>query len=118
MNSAANPAAVGSIVSVFATGLGPITPAQADGSHPLLPLPVNVLPVQVGALGSVAGQPFGSGYVPLEVTYAGPEPFLVAGESQINFRISAIPLNLVATQLFVTLPATRSQGFQVWVGIP
>jgi uncharacterized protein (TIGR03437 family) len=37
-NSADNPAAPGSIVTVYATGLGPITPAQPDGSLIGLPL--------------------------------------------------------------------------------
>jgi uncharacterized protein (TIGR03437 family) len=47
VNSAANPVAPGSIVSVFATGLGPITPLQADGSSWKMPLPVNQLPVSL-----------------------------------------------------------------------
>jgi len=38
-NSASNPAPAGSLVSVWATGLGPITPAQADGTLVGLPLP-------------------------------------------------------------------------------
>src|ERR1035438_3100450 len=44
-NSAAKPAQPNSIVSVFATGLGPISPAQPDGSLIGLPLPVDVLPI-------------------------------------------------------------------------
>ena len=32
VNSVGNPAAPGSIMSIFATGLGPISPAQKDGS--------------------------------------------------------------------------------------
>lgn len=41
---------MGSIVSVWATGLGPIAPAQADGTLVELPLPNNVLPVVLEAL--------------------------------------------------------------------
>jgi len=38
VNSAANPAPPNSIVSIYATGLGPINPPQADGSLVGLPL--------------------------------------------------------------------------------
>jgi uncharacterized protein (TIGR03437 family) len=86
INSASNPAAQGSIVSVFATGLGPISPQQADGTLVGFPLPTNVLPVTVGFV--VANPPFGATiYNPFEVTYAGPAPDLVAGISQINFNL-------------------------------
>jgi uncharacterized protein (TIGR03437 family) len=47
INSLSNPAAVGSIVSVWATGLGPITPPEADGMLVGFPLPHNVLAVEV-----------------------------------------------------------------------
>lgn len=85
INSAANPAAPNSIVSVFATGLGPIDPAQADGSIVVPPLPVNGLPFRAY---SVSGL-FGGGVRPLENQYAGPAPYLVAGASQINFSVFA-----------------------------
>jgi len=82
-NSASNPAPVGSIVSVFATGLGPISPAQPDGSFIGVPLPVNTLPDYVYWLEST----FLIGEVAATTTvgYAGPAPFEVAGMSQINF---------------------------------
>ncbi len=86
VNSADNLAQPGSIVSVFATGLGPIHPAQADGTLVGFPLPHDVLPVTVGMF--VADPPFGAGFsFPFEVTYAGPAPYLVAGASQINFKL-------------------------------
>jgi uncharacterized protein (TIGR03437 family) len=86
INSASNPAAQGSIVSVFATGLGPIAPPQADGTLIGFPLPTNVLPVTIGFV--VGNPPFGATiYNPFEVTYAGPAPYLVAGMSQINFNL-------------------------------
>jgi hypothetical protein len=50
VNSATNPAAPGSIVAVFANGLGSITPEQADGALINLPLPNNVFPATVQAL--------------------------------------------------------------------
>ena len=82
-NSASNPAPVGSIVSVFATGLGPINPSQPDGSFIGVPLPVDSLPAYVywfedtGFIGTIA--------VSTPVIYAGPAPYEVAGVSQINF---------------------------------
>ena len=53
LNSTANPAPVGSIVSIYATGLGPISPTPIDGSIVQLPLPVLANPVQI----LFAGQP-------------------------------------------------------------
>jgi uncharacterized protein (TIGR03437 family) len=86
LNSATNPAPPGSIVTVFGTGFGPITPPQADGTLVGFPLPASVLPITVGF--AVANPPFGATiYNPFEVTYAGPAPYLVAGTSQINFSL-------------------------------
>jgi uncharacterized protein (TIGR03437 family) len=84
LNTAANPAPVGSIVSVFATGLGAITPPQADGAIVGTPLPTDVLPAEVYSL-----QPslIGTIAMALDVKYAGPAPFEVAGVSQINFVV-------------------------------
>jgi uncharacterized protein (TIGR03437 family) len=99
LNSAANPAPVGSIVSVWATGLGPISPPQADGTLVAFPLPTNVLPVVVETgpppVPPPTGFPFAravthvatAGGTTLDVTYAGPAPYLIAGESQINFVV-------------------------------
>ena len=66
-----NPAAAGSIVSIFATGLGPISPAQADGTLLGFPRPNNVLPVGVEAQWAT-GIPFHPGIASFDVTYAGP----------------------------------------------
>ena len=115
INSAANPAAPGSIVSVFATGLGPINPAPADGTLSELPLSANVLSVSVEATYPVP--PFNSLISsPLPVSYVGPAPTLVSGVTQINFQIppanSAVP---DSTALYLSLPATASQEFYVYV---
>jgi uncharacterized protein (TIGR03437 family) len=85
LNTAANPAQPGSTVSVFATGLGPISPAAADGAIGGTPLPVNTLPDYVywtDCTGFVGCQA-----VPVTVSYAGPAPYEVAGFSQINFVV-------------------------------
>jgi uncharacterized protein (TIGR03437 family) len=106
VNSASNPAPTGSIVSVFATGLGLIAPPQADGSLVELPLPANVLPLLL--------QPPCAGQVCLPlafpVLYGGPAPFLIAGASQINFQAISSE-----TGLAVAVGQAVSNGFRVYV---
>jgi uncharacterized protein (TIGR03437 family) len=85
LNTASNPAGFDSIVTVFATGLGPISPPQPDGAIIGFPLPANVLPV------TMAGEGFGirgQTVVPMTVQCAGPAPYGVAGLSQINFVLN------------------------------
>jgi uncharacterized protein (TIGR03437 family) len=108
INSADHPAPVGSIISVFATGLGPIDPAQGDGTLVGFPLPTNTAQVAVQAILVIIG-PFGGGQTiitPFVVTYAGPAPYLVAGTSQINFQVVKY-----AGTIFVE----SSNGFQIYV---
>ena len=86
VNSSANPAPRGSIVSLFGTGMGLMDPLPEDGqvindAEHQLRLPVQVM--------------FG-GLIPGEVLYAGAAPGLVAGVIQINVRI---PQNLLAGAL-------------------
>jgi uncharacterized protein (TIGR03437 family) len=110
-NSADNPAAPGSIVSVFATGLGPITPSQPDGSVIGLPLPVNTLTFGVEAVEDFG--PSGPEIdLPFDVQYAGPAPTLVAGVSQINFRI--VPY-LSYGSIQVYMGSTFSPGFSIYL---
>ena len=123
MNSAKNPAPIGSIVAVWATGLGPINPPQADGAEVGIPLPVNALQAGVEAWWLTLHPPFGSslGPEPVPVTYAGPAPYLVSGTSQINFRIPANPTGVIVVSptptFFLTLPSPslKSQNFSVYV---
>jgi len=113
-NSAANLAQPNSIVSVFATGLGPISPAQPDGSLIGLPLPVNVLPIE---LKSCTVEPFTGmcSFQPLPsptTTYAGPAQSQIAGVSQISFHASNL-----GSYLYVTVgsAAATSNSFQIHV---
>lgn len=111
INSAGNPAPVGSIVTIWATGLGPIAPAQADGTLVDFPLPDNVLAVGVQAWWCF---PFScSSFPTYKVTYAGPAPYLVAGVTQINFQV--VPFSGL---LAVMLPSTQSPGFGIYVAGP
>jgi uncharacterized protein (TIGR03437 family) len=76
-NGPSNPAARGSIVSLFGTGEGLVSPAPLDGALTLTapyPAPAEKIAVSIG------GQP-------AEVTYAGAAPFLPAGVIQINAKI-------------------------------
>ena len=78
VNSPTNPAASGSIISLFGTGAGQMNPASVDGqlagSDPARPLqPVSA---------TIGG-------VPAQVTYAGPAPGLVFGVLQLNLKIPA-----------------------------
>jgi uncharacterized protein (TIGR03437 family) len=100
INSASHPAPTGSSVTIYATGLGPIAPAQPDGGIVGLPLPANVLPVTLTSI--LEGFPtlwLGPTSWPVTVQYAGPAPFEVAGISQIDFVIGEYggwPISLVA----------------------
>ena len=108
INSADHPAPVGSIISVWATGLGPVDPAQGDGTLVGFPLPTNTAPVAVQAIALVFGF-FGGGQTiitPFVVTYAGPAPYLVAGTSQINFQV---------VQYAGTIYVESGNGFQIYV---
>jgi uncharacterized protein (TIGR03437 family) len=109
-NSADNPAAPGSIVTVYATGLGPITPSQPDGSLIGLPLPANTLTFGVEAV--VGLGPSGSVEIdtPFDVQYAGPAPTLVAGVSQINFRV--VPY-ISYGAIYVYMGSNFSPGFSI-----
>jgi len=109
LNTAANPAQPGSIVSVFATGLGPISPAADDGAIVGTPLPVDTLPDYVywvecpGLFGCVAQE--------FAVKYAGPAPFGVAGLSQVNFVVES-----TFVQNFGTAPYILQAGGSASMG--
>jgi uncharacterized protein (TIGR03437 family) len=78
VNSEANPARYGSIVTIYATGFGITDPPLHDGQISLdrLPAPWQTVAVELGL-------------EPLEVLYAGQAPGLVAGVMQVNFRLPA-----------------------------
>ena len=78
VNSVANPARIGSFISLFVTGEGQSWPAGVDGKPSSDPLPRPLQPVGVTIGGKSAN-----------VTYAGGAPGLVAGVMQINAQIPA-----------------------------
>lgn len=81
VNSAANPAAALSYISLFATGEGQTKPAGVDGKPAASPLPSPLLPVSVTIGGQIIG--------PAQLLYAGAAPGQVAGLMQINVQIPA-----------------------------
>jgi uncharacterized protein (TIGR03437 family) len=90
INSAAQPAHVGDVITLFATGEGLTSPAGVDGKPAAQPLPRPVLPVTVTIGGQTA-----------QVQYAGGAPGEVAGVMQVNVTIpsgvqtgSAVPVVL------------------------
>jgi len=78
INATANPAHVGDIITVFATGEGQTTPAGMDGKPAASPYPSPNLPVTV-MVGGVAVSPI----------YAGAAPGEVAGVMQVDVQIPA-----------------------------
>jgi uncharacterized protein (TIGR03437 family) len=79
VNSSSNPAARGSVISIYATGEGQTSPGGVDGliaTGTPLPRPTRVVAVRID------GQP-------AEVQYAGAAPGQVAGLMQVNVKIPA-----------------------------
>ena len=113
VNSAAIPAASGSIVSVFANGLGSIAPQQVEGALINLPLANNVFSatVQASVPDPLNLRGLGTKEVAAEVTYYGPAPFRVAGISQVNFRLNT---NIGVTYR-VGVAGGFSQGFRIFI---
>ncbi|MBS1859397.1 MAG: hypothetical protein JST11_28745 [Acidobacteria bacterium] len=93
VNSAANPAAPGSVITLYATGAGVLSPIAPDGSI-----------VDASALPQVT-LPFGAliGNQPAQVLYAGGAPGMVEGVLQVNLQVpaTAAPGGAVPLQLEV-----------------
>jgi uncharacterized protein (TIGR03437 family) len=105
VNSATNPAAVNSVVSIFGTGWGKTTPAGMDGSVSGEVLPVPVLPVSV-QLGGLQAY----------LLYAGAAPATVEGVFQVNFRIP--PLAPTGTYIMVVLQVGSALSqTDVWISV-
>ncbi len=118
LNSAANPAAQGSIVSVWATGGGLSGNPEADGAitgatvYPLqLTLAVgNGFP---GAINIGPGMPIATP----QVQYSGDAPDLVKGAIQVNFQIPqyAPPASPGAFEFYLQVGSAASDPFTVFV---
>ena len=91
VNSAGNPALPGSVIMIYGTGFGALTPPGADGQ--LAPGAVNTA---LGVTASIAG-------VPASVFYAGAAPGIVYGLMQINVAIPAGLAGNLATPVALTI---------------
>jgi uncharacterized protein (TIGR03437 family) len=106
VNSSSNPAAPGSIVSIFATGLGVMAPQLPDGAVPTAPVNTPVLPIQV-----LVNQQ------PVEVLYIGNAPTLVEGVVQINLRLPdpmPMPFGAQPEQPYVGIGLPPLPGYSYW----
>ena len=94
VNSPSNPAARGSIVSVFMTGAGSLNPPLADGSlgplSPPFPAPVAGVVVTIGSVNA-------------PIAFVGQAPGLIAGATQVNVQVpqnapvgAAVPIVIYA----------------------
>ncbi len=76
VNSASNPAPIGSVISLYATGGGQTSPAGVDGQVSQAPFATQTLPVRV-YIGQMS--------IPTtQLQYVGPAPGEIAGMMQIN----------------------------------
>ena len=105
-NEGANPAAAGSSVGMYVTGLGVTTQAVPDGTITLPSLlPANTGTVEVFVGGQKA-----------QVLYAGAAPYLPAGVSQVNF---VVPSGMAAGNQPVFVSSGHVVGSQsgVWIAV-
>jgi uncharacterized protein (TIGR03437 family) len=98
INSAANPAAAGSVVVLWATGEGLTDPPGVDGRPAVgvYPKPLAAVSVDIGGL-------------PATVQYAGAAPGYVSGVLQINAQMSANVQAGSAVPVHVTIGGVTSQ---------
>jgi uncharacterized protein (TIGR03437 family) len=88
VNSQSNPAAKGSVISVYATGEGQTNPAGVTGSVTPSAAPFPKPAATNVTLSFLVPGPGGtSTSVPATLTYAGEAPGLVSGVLQVNARI-------------------------------
>jgi uncharacterized protein (TIGR03437 family) len=102
VNSRDNPAGLGSVVVLYATGLGPLDPQADDGE---------VIPIAPPYAGLRQPVLVRIGSVEAEVEYVGPAPGFVAGLVQINARIPAEIQN--AGAVAVSLNAAGIAGMEI-----
>ncbi len=105
LNNANNPAQIGTVVTLFATGEGQTSPGGVDGktaSAAPYPAPVQPVSVTIGGFDAV-------------VNYAGAAPTLVAGVMQINAQVPTGIAGGSAIPVVITVGGVRSR--QVTIAI-
>jgi uncharacterized protein (TIGR03437 family) len=105
LNSASNPASVGSVVSFYGTGEGQTSPAGVDGKIAAAapyPSPQQNVTVTVGG-------------IPAVVEYAGAAPTLVAGVLQFNVQIPTGVPGGVSVPVVISIGGVASQTVTITV---
>lgn len=116
INSKEHPAPVGSVVSIFATGCGTITPALEDGEVVGLPLPSQDLPVRVYVVAGVDKNTNSYRFATVPTQYAGPAPMQIKGLTQINLEVPANgELMFVQLGEFGQSSTATDLGFRLWI---
>ena len=105
-NAASQPAARGSVVSVYATGAGAMNPPISDGE--IVPAGTGSVPV------ASIGVRFDGG-ISAKVTYAGPAPGLIAGVLQINFEVPPNVPTGPAVPFYITAGSAQSPAVTIVV---
>jgi uncharacterized protein (TIGR03437 family) len=99
VNSPSNPAGRGSVVVLYATGVGAMVPTPTDGQVTGNILTYPSLPVSVTMEG-----------IDAEILYAGAAPGLVAGVVQVNVRVPQTVAPGVAVPVSITVGTASSPG--------
>jgi uncharacterized protein (TIGR03437 family) len=99
LNSSANPAAKGSVVTCFGTGEGATNPSSTNGQINTKTLPK---PLQTGSL-RVGNQT-------ATISYLGAGPGFVAGVFQLNFTVPASAPSGPAQPVVLTIGGKASQS--------
>ena len=109
VNSPSNPAGLGSIVSIYATGTGYLETPATDGSITPIPPPFNILETTpIVTFNGVAGV----------TVWSGAAPGLIAGVTQINVQLpGSLPPNttLLAVPVVLNMAGTVSPPARISV---
>ena len=110
MNSDANPAPAGSIVSLFVNGLGATSPASVEGAVAASTAPQPTAAYTVSLLGP-----------PGDVLYVGPSPGSLSSVIQINLRVPSVQTIVAGSTLHAALtvlpPGENYISQFVWVAV-
>ena len=103
VNGESSPAARGSVITVWASGLGEFSPALRDGD-----VPRGANPLRQGPRVTIGGQAS-------DVLYAGTAPGFVGGLVQLNLRI---PAGIAPGRVFLDVATSGGQGRPgVWIWV-
>ena len=110
INSQANPAQPGAVVTIFLNGGGLLTPTPADGAlasaGPKAQATVEVATPVLNSYGTLSGKDTG-------VLYAGAAPGQVAGLMQVNFRLPSTSMENAQMGIVVTVGGLPSSA-TIW----